>query len=155
MIKVAMKYVHTNIICSNIQTISDFYINVFGCKQIGSETKMAGGWVEQGTGIKKAEARAVNLQLPGYEKGGPMLEIFQYTETLELERLPKGNSKGLRHLAFSTDDVQQTLHKVLENGGHKLGELVSKEFKSGTLTYIYVTDPEGNIVEIQNWAPKA
>jgi len=43
---------------------------------------------------------------------------------------------------------------VLQNRGRKLGELAIKEFKSGTLTFIYVTDPEGNIIEIQSWRSK-
>lgn len=149
-----MKYVHTNIICKNIDVLSKFYINVFECKQTGSETKISGNWVEKGTGIPKAEARAINLQLPGYEKDGPVLEIFQYTEILDEQISPKGNSKGIGHLAFKVDNVQEVLNKVLQNGGNKLGELVIQEFKSGTFTYIYVTDPEGNIIEVQNWAPK-
>lgn len=149
-----MKYVHTNIICTNIKKISEFYINVFECKQIGAITTISGDWLEKGTGIKNAEVKSINLQLPGYEKDGPILEIFQYTETVEEQRTPKANSKGIGHLAFSVDDVQHTLGKVLENGGNTLGELVNKEFKSGILTYIYITDPEGNIVEIQNWKSK-
>ena len=149
-----MKYVHTNIICKDIELLSKFYIEVFECKQIGSETKMSGDWLKKGTGIQNAEARVINLQLPGYEEGGPTLEMFQYTQILDEQRFPKGNSKGLGHLAFKVDNVQAVLDKVLEKGGNKLGELVSQEFKSGTLTYIYVTDPEGNIIEVQSWTPK-
>jgi catechol 2,3-dioxygenase-like lactoylglutathione lyase family enzyme len=149
-----MKYVHTNIICLDLDKIVSFYTNVFECKQIGSETKISGDWVEKGTGIDKAEARAINLQLPGYEKGGPGLEIFQYTNTLESERYPMANSKGIGHLAFSVDNVQETFNKVLLNGGNKIGEIVVKEFKSGALSYVYVTDPEGNIIEVQSWKPK-
>ncbi len=52
-----MKYVHTNIICTDIEKISNSYINVFQCEQIGQESKIAGDWLEKGTGINKAEAR--------------------------------------------------------------------------------------------------
>ncbi len=149
-----MKYVHTNIICKDIDKLSKFYTDVFECVQVGSQTTMSGDWLAKGTGIENAEAKSVNLQLPGYEKGGPVLEMFQYTETLDIEKSPKANSKGIGHLAFSVANVQEVVNQALQNGGNKLGELVSQEFKSGTLTYAYVTDSEGNIIEVQNWTPK-
>ena len=64
------------------------------------------------------------------------------------------NREGIGHLAFKVDDVEKTLNEMLENGGKKLGEVVSKEFKSGTLVFTYATDPEDNIIEIQSWISK-
>ena len=148
-----MKYVHTNIICKNIETLSKFYIEVFECKQVGSETKLIGEWVEKGTGVKNAEIRSIVLQLPGYENDGPKLEIFQYSEVVNDAPEPSANRKGFGHLAFSVNNVEETLNIALQNNGKKIGELVTKEFKKGTFTYVYITDPEGNIIEIQNWTP--
>ncbi|MEI7578998.1 MAG: VOC family protein [bacterium] len=36
-----------------------------------------------------------------------------------------------------------------------VGEIVTKEFKSGTLCFSYIKDPEGNIIEIQSWKSKS
>lgn len=48
--------------------------------------------------------------------------------------------------------MQEITNKVLEHGGKLYGELVQKEVVGiGMLTVAYTTDPEGNIVEIQNW----
>lgn len=149
-----MKYAHTNIICNDIEKISQFYINVFGCEQIGKESTMQGDWLDKGTGLMNARAKSVILQLPGYDTKGPALEIFEYENTEDSEREPNANSKGFGHIAFSVDNVEEVLTKVLENDGAKKGELVKKEFNGGTLTYIYVTDTEGNIIEIQNWKAK-
>ena len=45
------------------------------------------------------------------------------------------------------------LSKLREHGGAALGEIVSIEIDGlGTLTFVYATDPEGNVIEIQNWA---
>ncbi len=149
-----MKYAHTNIICNDIEKISQFYINVFKCSQMGKESTMQGDWLDKGTGLKNAKARSVVLNLPGFDKNGPTLEIFEYEQTEDVERKPNSNSKGFGHIAFSVDNVEEVLEKVLENGGATKGELVKKEFGSGILTYTYVTDPEGNIIEIQNWTAK-
>jgi predicted enzyme related to lactoylglutathione lyase len=147
------KYVHTNIVSIDINKLAKFYIDTFDCKQQGRESEMMGDWVDKGTGVKNAKLKSIILQLPGYENG-PTLEIFQYSEILEGEALPKANIKGIGHLAFSVDNVEEMLNKAIQNGGNKLGELVTKEFKSGVLIYIYITDPEGNIIEIQSWKGK-
>ena len=42
-----------------------------------------------------------------------------------------------------------------ENGGSLYGELIEKEIEGiGILKAVYAMDPEGNIVEVQNWRSK-
>ena len=51
------------------------------------------------------------------------------------------------------DSVQETLIKLLVNGGSQCGEIVEKQYETlGKLTAIYAADPEGNLIEIQNWS---
>ena len=41
---------------------------------------------------------------------------------------------------------------VLNHGGSKLGDITSSEVEGvGLLTFVYLTDPEGNIIELQAW----
>jgi predicted enzyme related to lactoylglutathione lyase len=57
---------------------------------------------------------------------------------------------GLGHLAFSVADVEAVRDVVLETGGGEVGEVVSVEIKEvGSLEFAYLTDPEGNIIEVQ------
>ena len=40
-------------------------------------------------------------------------------------------------------------------GGRELGKIVSAPIPgAGTITFVYVTDPEGNIIELQHWSAK-
>ncbi|MFH0875245.1 MAG: VOC family protein [archaeon] len=64
------------------------------------------------------------------------------------------NKQGYGHIAFQVDDMKAMLDKMISYGGNKFGEVVSKEFKSGTLTFTYATDPGGNIIELTNWTQK-
>jgi catechol 2,3-dioxygenase-like lactoylglutathione lyase family enzyme len=148
-----MKYMHTNIISKDWKKLADFYIKVFDCKATSSERNLFGEWLEKGTGVKNAKLKGAHLVLPGYEKDEPTLEIFQYDEMED--KLPSvANRIGFGHLAFSVDDVQSTYDKLLENGGQKIGEVVNKDYGSGILIFVYAADPDGNIIEIQNWKPK-
>jgi hypothetical protein len=46
------------------------------------------------------------------------------------------------------------MNEVLTNGGKKVGDIASSEVKGvGILSFVYVADPEGNIIELQSWTP--
>lgn len=61
------------------------------------------------------------------------------------------NCAGLTHIAFEVDDVDRTLKAALKQGAEQLGG-VSKVTVVGIcdLKFVYLRDPEGNIVEIQS-----
>lgn len=146
-----MRYAHTNIIARDWKSLSQFYIDVFGCSIRPPERDLSGGWVDSGTGVNNARIRGVHLNLPGYDAGGPTLEIFSYSEMLEREPA-MANSIGFAHIAFEVDAVQDTWKAAMAKGGSPLGKVTEKEVPGvGTLTFVYFRDPEGNIVEILSW----
>ncbi|MEM1124802.1 MAG: VOC family protein [Bacteroidota bacterium] len=146
-----MKYVHTNIISDNWQQLADFYTRVFDCQPVPPIRNQRGEWLDKGLGLKDAHLQGVHLRLPGWGDDGPTLEIYSY-DSME-ENLPTTpNRKGYGHLAFEVNDVAEVLGKVLKNGGSKQGEISGKKVEGvGYITYVYAKDPEGNIIEIQNW----
>jgi len=146
-----VRYAHTNIVARNWKKLSDFYINVFSCTVKPPERKLSGDWLDQATGLSKAELEGVHLLLPGHGDSGPTLEIFSYKTTHESEPI-MANYSGFTHIAFEVDDVDQTLNDALNNGGKLLGKVTEKRVGGiGFLKFLYFRDPEGNIVEIQSW----
>jgi predicted enzyme related to lactoylglutathione lyase len=142
----ATKFVHTNIISKDCSKRANFYVEVFECERAGKEYELYGDWLKEGANIKNSKLKGISLKLPGYEKDGPELEIFQYDEMFEKAEPIAANREGFGHIAFKVDDVEAILDKMLSAGGSNLGKIVHKEFKSGTLTFTYAKDPEGNII---------
>jgi len=101
--------------------------------------------------VPGAEVRGVHLRLPGYGDDGPTLEIFQYN--IAQKRLETAiNRPGLAHLAFEVDDVEAARDEVITAGGECVGELVTVGIPdAGRIMFVYMTDPEGNIIELQKW----
>ena len=149
-----MKYVHTNLVCRDVEKLAKFYREVFECKQEKPTSQIGGDWLDKGTGLTNGKIKLIGLTLPGYSDNGPVIEMFEYNQMIDNPGPIAPNSKGFGHLAFKVDDVSAVYEKVVKNGGSKIGELVEKEFKSGILTFMYATDPEGNIIEIQSWKSK-
>lgn len=146
-----IRYAHTNLIAHDWRTLADFYVHVFACVPVPPERDLDGEVMERGTGLLAAHLRGVHLRLPGYGDGGPTLEIYTYAELAD--RLPPAvNRPGFGHLAFGVDDVAAMQARVLAAGGRALGEVVTTSVATGAqVTWCYVTDPEGNIVELQAW----
>ncbi|MCP4441125.1 MAG: VOC family protein [Aureispira sp.] len=146
-----MKYVHTNIITDNWKKLVEFYTKVFECTLVPPIRDLKGKWLEDGTAVVNAHLQGAHLRLPGYGDNGPTLEIFQYHKN-EDNPLSTANRKGFGHIAFEVDDIALIVEKVCSNGGKALGEIVKKEVEgAGLLSFIYVRDPDGNIIELQNW----
>jgi len=145
------KFRHTNIVARDWRKLAEFYQHAFGCEPVPPERAAVGEWVERCTGVLGAEIRGVHLRLPGFGDDGPTLEIFQYNKAAQ--RLETAiNRPGLAHLAFEVDDVEGAADTVLAAGGHCVGDLVTAKIAgAGTITLVYVTDPEGNIIELQKW----
>ena len=62
------------------------------------------------------------------------------------------NRPGFGHIAFAVDDVTAAREAVLAAGGGVVGETVTVEIAgAGEITFAYLTDPEGNIIEVQAW----
>jgi catechol 2,3-dioxygenase-like lactoylglutathione lyase family enzyme len=147
---IASRFIHTNIIARDWKRLAAFFEKVFGCIPVPPERSFFGKWLERATGVPGAEIHGVHLRLPGYGEEGPTLEIFQYTQ-LEERVKTAINRPGFAHIAFMVDDVTSARDAVIEAGGGVLGELVSTKIPgAGTITFVYVTDPEGNLIELQH-----
>lgn len=146
-----IKYVHTNIVAKNWKKLADFYINVFGCPVIPPIRNYSGNDLDSAVNIKNVVLNGVHLLLPGYNKTGPTLEIFSYNPPLKKQNR-KVNTSGITHIAFEVNDVNKVYKKVLKNGGKKVGKIITLTRSDGKeVTWCYVKDPEGNMIELQKW----
>jgi predicted enzyme related to lactoylglutathione lyase len=145
------RFVHTNLIAQDWRRLARFYEQVFGCTPILPERDLQGAWLEAATSVAGARIQGIHLRLPGYDRSGPTLEIFQYTPAQK--RQGAGiNQPGFGHIAFAVDDVEAARDAVLAAGGRTIGEVVTRQIAgAGRITFAYVADPEGNGIELQRW----
>jgi predicted enzyme related to lactoylglutathione lyase len=145
------KYVHTNLIARDWRRLSSFYQHVFGCIPVPPQRRYSGEALEAGTNLSGASLEGEHLRLPGHGPHGPTLEIFQYHAVADA--LPTAvNRPGFGHIAFEVRNIEKARDAVLANGGEPIGAIVGLQTAAGaTVTWCYVTDPEGNVIELQCW----
>jgi catechol 2,3-dioxygenase-like lactoylglutathione lyase family enzyme len=148
----AARYGHTNIIAADWRVLARFYQEVFGCVPVPPERDFHGAPIESATGIPSAHVRGIHLRLPGHGDNGPTLEILNYT-VLADRPATAANRPGFGHMAFIVDDMGAARQAVLDGGGCAVGDVATLELAdSNRVTICYMTDPEGNIVELQVWS---
>ena len=147
-----IRYGHTNLIAKDWRALAHFYQHVMGCVPVPPERHYQGADLERGTGVPGAEVRGAHLRLPGHGPDGPTLEVFTYT-TLAERPDTAVNRPGFGHLAFMVDDVIAAREEVLTAGGRAIGDVVTLTAPNGArVTWTYLTDPEGNVIELQTWS---
>jgi predicted enzyme related to lactoylglutathione lyase len=146
------RFGHVNVIARDWRSLAAFYERVFGCVLVPPLRDYSGPDLEAGTGVAGAALHGGHFRLPGMGETGPTLEIYQYSE--EPPPLPPMvNRPGSGHLAFVVPSVPDARAAVLAEGGAAVGEVVTLTTADGRrVTWAYVTDPEGNILELQSWS---
>jgi catechol 2,3-dioxygenase-like lactoylglutathione lyase family enzyme len=131
-------------------TLSEFYQSLFGCTVIPPERDYSGADLDAGTHLMGARLTGVHLRLPGYGDSGPTLEIYSYSELLRVE-VSAVNRPGYGHIAFEVESAREAQSQILGAGGRVIGDVTLTTSSGGRVTWCYVTDPEGNIIELQSW----
>ncbi len=146
------RFGHVNVIARDWRSLADWYTRVFGCELVPPERDYSGPDLAAGTGVAGASLRGAHLRLPGLGDAGPTLEIYQYDSMPD--RLPPAmNRPGFQHIAFAVPSVAEARDAVLAAGGRAIGEVVTLETADARfVTWAYVTDPEGNGIELQSWS---
>lgn len=145
------RYAHTNLIARDWRRLAVFYQEVFDCVPLPPERDLSGDWLDRATAIDGSRITGMHLRLPGFDGDGPTLEIFQYDAMPEHPAIAP-NTPGFSHIAFAVDDVAAMATAILDHGGARVGDIAVREVPgAGRLTFQYMADPEGNIIEIQSW----
>jgi len=147
------RFAHVNLVARDWRRLARFYVDVFECAPVGEERDLSGDWIAEAVGVADAHIRGIHLMLPGFGPDGPTLEIFEY-EPRGSSDPPPANRPGFGHLAFSVENVEKVHARALAAGGSNLGEISTKRIPgAGSITFVYLRDPEENIIEIQRWEP--
>ncbi len=146
------RFGHVNVTSRDWRRLADFYGDVFGMEQVGPERDISGADLDRATGLVGAHLRGAHLRLPGGGDDGPTLEIFTYDTMAPDAGTPTPDRAGWGHIALMVPDVTAAREAVVTAGGAILGDAVTMATKDGRrLTWCYVTDPDGNIIELQTW----
>ena len=145
------RYAHVNIIARDWRRLCEFYEQVFDCEPWSSERDHHGAHIDALTKMPGMRIQGRHLRVPGHGPNGPTIEIFTFSDNGKDYPRPL-NRPGFAHLAFEVDDIDAKREQIKHLGGDDYGDLVTIDIAgAGRLSLIYMTDLEGNVVELQKW----
>lgn len=108
------------------------------------EGKVKGSWVDRIIGLEGSVANIAMMQTPD---GKSKLELVQFqSPPIEGSRQPEpANARGIRHLCFAVDDVDDVVGRLQARGARLVGEVVDYE---DVYRLCYLRGPSGIIIEI-------
>ena len=111
-----------------------------GLTLLGSDT-VSGEWTETAVGLDGNHAKIAMLQTPD---GSGRLELFEYIHPEAIETEPtRPNEIGMHRVAFSVDDIDETLRIAARHGCHPLRGVATYE---DVYKLTYVRGPSGIIL---------
>ena len=144
---------HANIVVSDIERAAKFYGEVLNLSR-GFEKTLEGAWIDRVTGVCGARALCVFMEAGRENDGTPRtrIELLQFL-TPEGAALPENsrpNTRGIRHIAFTVEDLEALIEKLRAWNVEIVSEPVEVPFAVGSLgrkRLFYFYDPEGNLLE--------
>ena len=135
-------FVHIGLVVEDLdETVRFLALLGFDCSRPGV---FSGEWIDRIIGLEDATVEVVMARAPD---GSDVFEVvrFRSPSAGAHEAAPAANRPGLRHIAFTVDDVRGVVDRVREAGWDTVGEIVDFD---GTFLLCYVRGPEGLIVEL-------
>jgi len=143
-----MKFNQVGIVACDTDALAEFYIRVFGCKDLRPRIHISGDEVSRPLGIESSETYVAWLSLPGV--GGVVLEIFSFKECKETP-LSCADWRGNTTLAFDVEDLEAVAEAVVSAGGSYVGEITRVNDGDFKFIYVFMRDLEGNMLDLKQW----
>ncbi len=141
-----MKLAHLSLTARNADRLAAFYQSALGFTERRPPKRLSGETVWRGNGLPGVEIYAIWLNISGPE--APFLEIMQYAPMAE-RPAPEVNAPGFGHMALAVPDLAATVERVLRCGGSLQGEITDFGTQARPHLIVYLRDPEGNILELE------
>ena len=137
---------HINIVVSDLKKAKDFFV-LLGF-EAAPEAELSGQWISEVVGLIEVEAKYTALCHPGSKVS---IELIHYLSP-QPESAPKANKPnilGLRHLAFTVDDIDSMVSKLQAEGIQFLSEV--KTYPVTGKKIIYFKGPDDIILELAEY----
>jgi len=129
---------HVGVTVSDLDRAVEFYTDTFGLDVV-AEFSVEGEAFSEAVDVDGASASFAHL-----DAGGAVVELVEYEPQANSGADPELNRPGAIHLGLSVDDVEE-FYTGLDEGVETLS---SPQTTATGTTICFVSDPEGNLIEV-------
>jgi catechol 2,3-dioxygenase-like lactoylglutathione lyase family enzyme len=136
-------FVHVGLVVEDLrETVRFLELLGFNCDE---PAVYSGEWIDRIIGVQNVTVEVVMVSVPD---GSDIFEVVRFRSppaAAAEQPAPPVTRPGLRHIAFTVEDVRAVVDSVRQAGWDTVGEIVDYE---SIYLLCYVRGPEGLIVEL-------
>jgi catechol 2,3-dioxygenase-like lactoylglutathione lyase family enzyme len=134
---------HVGIVVDDLAAATEFFLEL-GLELL-AEWSVEGGWVDRIVGLDGVRAENAMLQARDGNGGLELVKFHSPSAEGDNNQDAPANALGIRHIAFTVEDIDATVAGLRARGTELVGELERYE---DSYRLCYVRGPEGIIVEL-------
>ncbi|MEB2282762.1 VOC family protein [Lysinibacillus xylanilyticus] len=133
---------HVGVIVNDLSAAKEFFLD-FGL-EVKGEWEMEGELMGYAVGLNDAKVACVGL---GTTDGQTWIELIKFYTPSDEKHIqqPFANTLGIRHIAFTVEDIEAVVAKLKKKGTEIFSEIQQYE---ESFKLCYVRGPEGIILEL-------
>lgn len=129
---------HVGIVVSDLDSAIKFWVDILDFKVV-ERFDRSGKDIDRLQGIPSVDFHVVKM----LDSSGAVVELLHYRGTSGAAEKQRLCDCGIRHLAFSVDDVRAYYDLLVQNGC----EVISEPVEDQPFLIFFVRDPDGNLIE--------
>ena len=133
---------HVGIVVDDLEAATEFFVELGF--ELQGQGQVDGEWVDRVVGLDRVRVEYAMVETPD---GHGRLELirFQNPSAQGEEHDAPANTRGIRHIAFIVDDIDDVVARLRARGAELVGDIEQYE---DIFRLCYVRGPEGIIVEL-------
>ncbi|MDD9270509.1 VOC family protein [Paenibacillus sp. GCM10023248] len=133
---------HLGVVVNDLSAAKEFFVDL-GLKVQG-EWEMEGELLNQVVGLNDVKTACVGLGTPDGQVWIELIKFYKPSDDQDIQQ-PLANTLGIRHIAFTVEDIEGIVAKLRKKGMEIFSEIQTYE---GTIKLCYCRGPEGIILEL-------
>lgn len=130
------------VIVNDLSAAKEFFLD-FGL-EVKGEWEMEGELMGYAVGLNDAKVACVGLGMPDGQTWIELIKFYSPSDETDIQQ-PYANTLGIRHIAFSVEDIEAVVAKLKKKGKEIFSEIQQYE---ESYKLCYVRGPEGIILEL-------
>ena len=133
---------HVGVIVNDLSVAKEFFLD-FGL-EVKGEWEMEGELMGYAVGLNDVKVACVGLGMPDGQTWIELIKFITPSNEKDIQQ-PFANTLGIRHIAFSVEDIEAVVAKLKKKGTEIFSEIQQYE---ESYKLCYVRGPEGIILEL-------
>lgn len=141
---------HIAVTVTDTQRSLDFYVGKLGLVQV-EQHHLPTSSIDTVFGLTGASGTSTRLQVPGQPE--ILIDIMELAGAAEGTSVQPLGALGSTHMAFTVDDLAATVAELAAQGVPFVSEPVTFTLTEGSVTVVFLRDPDGNHIELEQVHP--